>query len=99
MASIKSSIRHLQVGLQNSSRTTARWRWGQVRSNPRVHPSLAPIRYLQGPTQPDPAPNAVPVDHEPPPEPTQIPKGAWKGTAFKMAESALTTFASIAILG
>jgi hypothetical protein len=74
-------------------------RWRQLRLQRRFRPSLAPVRYLQGPTQPDPAPNAVPVDNEPPPEPTQIPKGAWKGTAFKMAESALTTFASIAILG
>jgi hypothetical protein len=26
-------------------------------------------------------------------------KSKWKGTAFKMAEAALTTFASVAILG
>ncbi|KAF2668682.1 hypothetical protein BT63DRAFT_282984 [Microthyrium microscopicum] len=55
--------------------------------------------YLQGPTQPSPDPNPLPVDNELPPDSTSIPKGAWKGTAFKMAESALTTLASITILG
>lgn len=62
-------------------------------------PQFVQVRYLNGPTQPDPAPNAVPVDTEPPSEPRDIPRSAWKGTAFKMAETALTTFASIAILG
>lgn len=62
-------------------------------------PSPIRRRYLQGPTQPDPDPNPLPVDQEPPSAGGSIPKGAWKSTAFKMAESALTTFASIAILG
>jgi len=47
----------------------------------------------------DPTPSPNPVD-EPPEEASgdKAKKGDWKGTAFKMAESALTTFASVTIL-
>ena len=74
------------------------------RHNPAVKNALIALtlrRSLNGVDQTDPTPNVTPVDGAGAggKSPRAIPKGAWKGTAFKMAESALTTFASIAILG
>ena len=73
--------------------------WQKLRLRSRNKLPIIAVRRLNGPTQPQPDPNPVPVDNEVPQGQEPIPKGAWKGTAFKMAESALTTFASIAILG
>jgi hypothetical protein len=54
---------------------------------------------INGPSQPSPDPNPMPVDGEVPEDSPFTSKKRWQGTAFKMSEAALTTFASIAILG
>lgn len=51
-----------------------------------------------GPQQPGP-PNEAEGPEKQGPQKDDKPKFNWKETTFKMAEAALTTFASVAILG
>jgi hypothetical protein len=60
----------------------------------RVPSLIRRVNGFAGP-QTDPNPDPTPSDDSP----DEKPSSKWKGTAFKMFESAMTTFASISILG
>ena len=73
----------------------------QVRWQPRPFSTSAQLRQYQDP-RPDPSPQAGPQQPDVPEDEPQKGKEdghSWKTTAWKMFESAATTFASLAVLG
>src|SRR5687767_9768957 len=75
-----------------------------LRHRPRFPPSVRLITGQTGPPTPgndppNPVDDATDAHHGESESPPRDPHAKWKGTAFKMFESAMTTFASISILG
>ncbi|OCK75084.1 hypothetical protein K432DRAFT_386416 [Lepidopterella palustris CBS 459.81] len=64
----------------------------------RARPMVVNQRWISGPPTPN-QQNPSPIDDVAPESSSSSDGGGWKGTTFKMFESAVTTFASIAMLG